>query len=141
MTWPEPTRKRHEQFCELESWTRVRDARGRTGTHHVTYELTLTDGRILRTRISHPVDRTGYGPSIWSHILKDQFAVTEDEFWRCVLDGTPPTRGLPEKPTESLPIDLVHLLIHRVGLSESEVAGMNKATAIARLQQFWTQGD
>lgn len=141
MTWPEPTRKRHEQFCELESWTRVRDARGWTGTHHVTYELTLTDGRILRTRISHPVDRTGYGPSIWSHILRDQLAVTEDEFWRCVLDGTPPTRGLPEKPTESLPIDLVHLLIHRVGLSESEVAGMNKATAIARLQQFWTQGD
>ncbi|MBF6083513.1 cytotoxic translational repressor of toxin-antitoxin stability system [Nocardia cyriacigeorgica] len=141
MTWPEPTRKRHEQFCELEGWAQVRDARSRTGTHHVTYELTLTDGRILRTRISHPVDRTGYGPSIWSHILRDQLGVTEDELWRCVLDGTPPARSRPETPPDSLPIDLVHLLIHRVGLSESEVAGMNKATAIARLQQFWTQGD
>ncbi|WP_280233919.1 cytotoxic translational repressor of toxin-antitoxin stability system [Nocardia cyriacigeorgica] len=140
MTWPEPTRTRHEQFCELEGWTRVGDARGRQGTHHVTYEFTLTDGRVLRTRISHPVDRTGYGASMWAHILRDQLCVTEAEFWRCVLDGTPPNRGLPEIPRESLPIDLVHLLIHRVGLPEIEVAAMNKATAIARLQEFWTQG-
>jgi hypothetical protein len=39
---------------------------GRTGTHHVTYELDLIDGGVLRTRISHPVDRSSYGRSMWS---------------------------------------------------------------------------
>ena len=57
MSWPQSTRQDHEKFCGAEGWGLVRDARGRTGTHHVTYELGLPDGRVLRTRISHPVDR------------------------------------------------------------------------------------
>ncbi|MFV2087505.1 hypothetical protein [Micromonospora sp. LOL_021] len=64
MTWPQPVRQAHEKFCQHEQWTRVRDARGRTGTHHVTFELGLADGRILRTRLSHPVDRSVYGRSL-----------------------------------------------------------------------------
>lgn len=137
VTWPQPTRKDHETFCLVEEWRRVRDARGRTGTHHLTYELVLFDGRILRTRVSHPVDRTDYGPSIWKHILREQLAVDEQSFWRCVRDGVKPDRGVPTPPAEALPADLVHLLISRVGLDESEVASMSKADAIARLQQFW----
>ncbi|MGW3040458.1 cytotoxic translational repressor of toxin-antitoxin stability system [Kitasatospora sp. NPDC001159] len=140
MTWPQPTRERHEQFCKVEGWDRVRDARGRTGTHHVTYELGLYDGRILRTRVSHPVDRTVYGASMWAHILRDQLDVAEDEFWPCVLDGTLPDRGAPEPPREALPADLVHMLINRVGLAEDEIAKMDRAGAIARIQQFWTEG-
>ncbi len=31
------------------------------------------------------------------------------------------------------------MLLSRVGLTESEVAGLTKAEAIARLQQFWTE--
>ncbi|RSN65870.1 cytotoxic translational repressor of toxin-antitoxin stability system [Amycolatopsis sp. WAC 04182] len=139
MNWPQPTRKDHESFCQVEEWRRVRDARGRTGTHHVTYELGLMDGRILRTRISHPVDRTGYGKSIWKHILRDQLDVDEPCFWSCVHDGVKPDRGLPAPQTEALPADLVHMLLSRVGLAESEVAAMSKAEAIARLQQFWTE--
>ncbi|MFG2846705.1 cytotoxic translational repressor of toxin-antitoxin stability system [Kitasatospora sp. NPDC048296] len=140
MTWPQPTREQHEQFCKVEGWDRVRDARGRTGTHHITYEFGLPDGRILRTRVSHPVDRTAYGASMWAHILRDQLDVTEDVFWPCVLDGTLPDRGAPEPPREALPADLVHMLINRVGLTENQVAELNKAQAIARLQQFWTEG-
>jgi hypothetical protein len=50
----------------------------RTGTHHVTYELDLPDGRILRTRISHPPGRTTYGPSsLWAHVPRDQLQVSE----------------------------------------------------------------
>ncbi|MFF7453507.1 cytotoxic translational repressor of toxin-antitoxin stability system [Kitasatospora sp. NPDC008115] len=140
MTWPQPTRERHEHFCKVEGWERVRDARGRTGTHHITYEFGLSDGRILRTRVSHPVDRTVYGASMWAHILRDQLDVTEDVFWPCVLDGTLPDRGAPEPPREALPADLVHLLINRIGLTEDQVAELDKAQAIARLQQFWTEG-
>ncbi|MFC0545597.1 cytotoxic translational repressor of toxin-antitoxin stability system [Kutzneria chonburiensis] len=139
-SWPPPTRKDHETFCEVEQWQRVRDARGRTGTHHVTYELGLVDGRILRARISHPVDRTDYGPSIWKHILRDQLDVDEASFWSCVQDGVRPDRGEPAPPKQALPADLVHLLIAKVGVAESDVAAMTKDEAIARLQAYWTEG-
>jgi hypothetical protein len=118
----------------------VRDAKGRRGTHHVTYELDLSDGRILRTRISHPVDRTDYGPSLWRHILRDQLQVSDEVFWSCVQDGTKPDRGAPTPPSETLPAELVHLLISRAGLPEPEVARMSKADAVARALQFWTEG-
>ncbi|GAA4007147.1 hypothetical protein GCM10022247_31370 [Allokutzneria multivorans] len=119
----------------------MRDARGRTGTHHVTYEFDLADGRILRTRISHPVDRSGYGASMWKHTLRDQLEVGEPEFWACARDGVRPARGVPEPSAEALPVELVHLLITRVGLEESEVAGMSKEEAAARLQRFWAEGE
>ena len=138
--WPQPTRQDHEKFCLVEGWAPVRDVRGRTGTHHVTYELHLPDGRILRTRVSHPPDRTTYGAGRWSHILRDQLGVTEEEFWACVRDGTRPARGVPEAPPEALAADLVHLLITRVGLRDPEVAAMTRAEAIERLNRFWTEG-
>ncbi|GGK74949.1 hypothetical protein Ppa06_33270 [Planomonospora parontospora subsp. parontospora] len=140
MTWPQATRAEHERFCLVEGWSPVRDARGRSGTHHVTYELRLPDGRILRTRISHPPDRTSYGRSLWSHILRDQLAVTEEDFWKCVKEGGKPDRGVPVVPAETLPADLVHLLITKVGLAEAEIARMTREAAIARLQLFWTDG-
>lgn len=140
MTWPPPTRADHDRFCRLEGWRRVRDARGRTGTHHVTYELDLPDGRILRTRISHPVDRSTYGPGIWSHILRDQLQVDEATFWACVKDGAVPGRAISVPPSEALPADLVHLLIAKVGLEEAEVAAMSKEEAVARLQSYWIDG-
>lgn len=118
----------------------MRDARGRTGTHHVTYELPLHDGRILRTRISHPVDRTVYGAALWGHILRDQLDVTDAEFWDCVQNRRLPDRGLPAPPKEALPADLVYLLIHRVGLAEEAVAALSKEQAVERLQRYWTDG-
>jgi hypothetical protein len=137
--WPQPTRADHERFCEVEGWQRVRDAKGRAGTHHVTYELALWDGQVLRTRISHPPDRTSYGPGIRSHILRDQLKVDEAAFWACVTEGKNPDRGAPVVPAEALPADLVHLLLTRVGLTEDEVRRLSKSDAIARLQQFWSE--
>ena len=116
----------------------MRNARGRGGTHHVTYELALTDGRVLRTRISHPVDRTDYGRGMWAHLPWDQLQVEEAEFWACVRDGVKPDRGMPAIPAQALPAELVHLLITRVGVAEAEVAAMNRDEAIARLRRFWT---
>jgi hypothetical protein len=140
VTWPQPTREDHERFCQTEGWRRVRDARGRSGTHHVAYEIDLPDGRILRTRVSHPVDRTAYGRSIWGHILRDQLQVDEAAFWACVQDKVVPDRGVPVPPAEALPADLVHLLLSRVGLSETEILAMTKEQAIARLYAYWIDG-
>lgn len=108
--------------------------------HHVTFKLVLPDGRTLRTRISHPPDRTDYGPSLWRHILRDQLDVDEPTFWACAQDGVRPQRGIPEPPKESLPADLVFLLISRAGLSEAEVAEMSRDDAVARIQRFWSEG-
>lgn len=140
MSWPQPTRQDHERFCLTEGWDRVRDARGRTGTHHVTYELGLPDGRILRTRVSHPADRSGYGRSLWAHILRDQLQVSEREFWDCAKNDVKPERGVPRPPPEALPAEVVHLLITRVRLDEDEVRTMSRDDAIARLQRFWAEG-
>ncbi|HEY5985470.1 MAG TPA: cytotoxic translational repressor of toxin-antitoxin stability system [Streptosporangiaceae bacterium] len=117
----------------------MRDSQGSTGTHHVTYELHLHDGRILRTRISHPPDRSTYGKSIWANILRDQLDVSEAEFWACVQDKVKPDRGEPRVPAEALPAELVHLLITRLGLSDAEIAKMSKADAIARMQEYWSR--
>jgi hypothetical protein len=141
MRWPTPTRQDHQKFCEIEGWEPVRSARGRTGTHHLTYELSLPDGRMLRTRISHPPDRSTYGPSIWGHILRDQLDVTEDVFWNCVQGGVKPARSEPEPPgVEPIPAEVVYLLITRVGLAEADVAGLTKDDAVARLNQYWAEG-
>lgn len=90
--------------------------------------------------MSHPVDRTCYGQSMWKHILRDQLDVGEPEFWSCVNDGVKPDRGIPAPPAEALPADLVYMLISRVGVDEAEVATLSKTEAIARLQQFWIEG-
>ena len=140
MSWPAPTRQAHERFCTIEGWAPARNVRRALG-HHVTYELAVPDGRVLRTRISHPVNREGYGPALWRHTLRDQLCVTEPEFWACVQDRQLPDRGgARQAPPDALPASLVHQLIHEAGLPESEVAAMTKDEAVARMQQFWTTG-
>jgi hypothetical protein len=140
VTWPAPTRGDHQAFCENEGWEPVRNARGKTSNHHaVIYELALHDGRILRTRISHPPDGSTYGANIWGHILRDQLNVNEEAFWACVQKGVKPDRGEPGAPAEALPADLAHLLVTRLQLSSAEVALMTRDEAIARMQEFWSQ--
>lgn len=131
----------HEKFCLTEQWELVVNARGKPVRHHATYRLILPDGRILRTRISRPVDRTTYSGSIWNHILQDQLLVSDDEFWACVEDGVLPARSAPAEPASALPLTLVWQLIHTVGLDENVVAGMTKEQAVQAINDYWmTQG-
>lgn len=106
----------------------------------MTYELDLPDGRTLRTRVSHPPDRTTYGPNLFSHILRDQLDVSVEEFWNCVQEGERPDRGALGVPEDALPAEMVHLLLTRVGLTETQVAGLSKSEAAARLNEYWTSG-
>jgi hypothetical protein len=140
VTWPQPTRADHDWFCTVEGWRPVRDVLGRRGTRRVIYELALPSGGTLRTCVSHPVDQSEYGPRLWGHILGDELDVSDEEFWACVKDGTLPSRGTPAVQADSLPAQLVSLLIHTVGLSDDEVAAMTKEQAVARLDEFWATG-
>ncbi|NCT91976.1 cytotoxic translational repressor of toxin-antitoxin stability system [Cellulomonas sp. APG4] len=139
---PAPTRDAHDTFCTTEGWTLARGAKGQPVTHHRTYELTLPDGRILRTRISKPVNGRTYGRSTWGHILRDQLEVSADEFWACVNDGTLPDRGheAPQPPAEAVPLGVLMKLRSDVGLSDEEIAGMTKDQAVERLNVFFTTG-
>lgn len=139
MSWPAPTRAVHEKFCRIEGCAEVRDAGGRTGTHHRTYELALPDGRVLRTRISRPPDRGTYGAGMWAHILRDQLAVEPGLFWACVRGGEAPDRGARARPAGcSIPASLAAVFLSQVGLSDAEVAAMSRDEAIERVNQFWT---
>lgn len=136
-----PTRQDLLRFCRIEGWSEVRSARGRTGSHHLTFELHLADGRILRTRLSRPADRTDIGSGLFAHILRDQLQVTADEFWECVDNGTPPSRTGPEpSKEESLPAEVVHLLKSKVGLSDTEIRKLDKDAAVETLNHFWAYG-
>ncbi len=132
------TKRDHQSFCLAEGWTQVRNARGRTG-HHVTYELALPDGRVLRTRISHPPDRQAYGASLWRHILRDQLQVSESEFWACVSDGVKPDRDPAEPPESSIPAGVVAQLLAS-GVPEDEIRSLSRDGAIARLTEIWSHG-
>jgi hypothetical protein len=112
-------------------------------SHHETYELSLPDGTVLRTRISRPPDRTTYGPRRWAHILRDQLDVTAAEFWACVQDGAVPDRGTDDARNaieDAIPVEVVTLLLDRVGLTHQQLRGMTRDDAITRLNRYWATG-
>lgn len=136
---PPADRDAHRSFCVIEGWEERPSARGRRGQDHVKYELRLDDGRVLLTRISHPVDRSTYSRSMWTHILRDQLDVTEDEFWACVNDRAVPSRGRQPQPGPSLPAWLVRSLLD-AGLPAEEIAAMDEARAKERIARIWSKG-
>jgi len=135
------SRRDHKRFCEIEGWAEARTARGKPTQHHITYELSLPDGRVLRTRISRPANAEAYGPSLWGQILDAQLVVTEDAFWECVDNGTPPARTHPETevPQSTLPADLAYQLVHTLGLGAQELEGMTREDAVQRLTEHWSR--
>ncbi|GAB3047046.1 hypothetical protein GCM10027053_01040 [Intrasporangium mesophilum] len=137
---PPATRSDHENFCTTEGWVERKRANGKRRSHHVNYELPLPDGRILYTRISHPVDRSTYGPGIFGHILRDQLQVSTEEFWDCVNDQVLPDRGQMQQLTEAIPLGVVRILTQEAHIPESVVRTMTKAEAVARVAEFYTTG-
>lgn len=140
--FPPGNKRAHETFCRNDEWVRVRNATGGVVGHHSTWELLLPDGRVLRTRISRPMDNTDYGSKMWCQILKDQLEVSEAQFWGCVNDRVRPARTsgtvtIPDK--EPIPLGVVEKLIRLVHLTTEEIEKMTKDQAVARLNQFWTE--
>ena len=111
------------------------DARGRAVSHHATFTFATPQGDVLRTRISHPIGRETYAPSMWAHILRDQLHVSADEFWACVLDGVLPDRGAPKVPDAALPLPLVARLVRELGLSRAEIAMLSVEEATELLTE------
>ena len=135
------SRRDHHRFCQVEGWTEVRNARGNRVGHHLTYELILPDGRVLRSRISRPPNTDTYGPGLWTHILTEQLEVTEGQFWACVSERQLPQRtpAANEPPANPLPAGLVHQLIHSAEVPEAEVAAMSLERALEVMNEYWSR--
>lgn len=141
MSYPPATRKDHELFCTTEGWVRTKSARGRRGTDHHRYQFALPNGEMLYTRISHPIDRSDYGSSMWRHILRDQLKVSESAFWACVKDGECPDRGAPTgPPAEAIPVGVVVTLMQDFHIPEAVVRRMTKDEAVARMMELYASG-
>lgn len=140
MKFPTATRRDHEKFCVTEGWTQRTTAAGQAGTHHHNFELTLPDGRMLYTRISHPINRADYGPGLWSHILRDQLEVDNPVFWDCVKHGVLPDRGGPSgAPENAIPAGVVSILLGTFHLPEEEVRAMTTEQAITRMGELFSR--
>ena len=138
-SWPAPERRHHKTFVETEGWTLRGKVAGGNGDHF-RYELALPTGDLLWTKISHPPGKQGYGPRMWSHILKDQLRVTSEEFWACVENGEIPARSVP-KPVAGtgIPIGVVNQLVNRFRVPEAEVMALTKEQAIERLGHLYSE--
>lgn len=135
------SRREHQRFCEIEGWAEVLNARGKPTQHHITYELLLGDGQVMRTRISRPANTDRYGKSLWSHILDDQLHVTVEEFWECVDNKNPPKRGpASDKPDAAvLPASLAYQLVHTLQLTNEEIAQLTLDDAVRLMTEHWAQ--
>ncbi len=66
--------------------------------------------------------------------------VAENDGWSLFFPGLP-NRGQPQPQDPALPVEIAGLLVTKVRLTQSEVAAMTKHEAIARLNQFWAEGN
>jgi len=123
----------HRRFCEIDDWT-SRD------TDHTHYTKILSDGTILRTKVSHGADSTRYGAGLWSRIPKQQLEVTEDAFYKALTDKKPVSRGMPEPPSgPRIPLWLVQNLQTHVGLAEKEALALSPEEARQRWDVWISQ--
>ena len=135
-----PTRADHQQFCDNEGWSPALNARAQSVGHHLTLTLELADGRILRTRISRPVNRTNYAPSMFKHIIRDQLECTVDDFFACVDHATlPPRPQLAATPKTALPLYVAQQLREVVGVPHSTIATLGLAEALELLAKFYVE--
>lgn len=69
-----PKFKNLKKYCDKNGWVMIRD------TDHWYYEKVLTDGTVLRTKISHATHKE-IPTNVWQFILSKQLKISEKEFW------------------------------------------------------------
>lgn len=137
-----PTTHDLNRFCEVDEWEVRKAARGKKAGDHTRYKKVLSDGTILITKVSYGHKQIN-DPDLFKHILRTQLQVTSKQFWAAVDNGSKPQRPGAEpdpQPGETIPFDLARNLLMRAGLTQIELARMNKDEAVARWQEFLTSG-
>ena len=63
-----------KRYCDKNGWVMLRN------TDHWYYEKVLSDGTVLRTKISHGVSKE-IPKILWERIRKKQLRISETTFW------------------------------------------------------------
>ncbi len=120
------------RFLRVDGWEDRDKIRGATKGDHHRYVKILPDGRKLYTRVSHGTGQYD-DPALIARILRDEFEVSEEQFWETLRTKVPPDRGTPESSQSArkdpLPAWLAMILIVKVGVPESEVAELTPERA------------
>jgi hypothetical protein len=136
---PPPSFDDLRRFCELDGWEQLPRVRGGTGDHH-RYRKVLSDGTILRTKVSHGRGEIG-DPGLWRRIWHEQLGLeSEDVFWRALSDRRPVDRGGASSvpPTgPSIPGWVVAGLL-RAGMNEVDLRNLTADEARRRLEEIWS---
>lgn len=142
-----PTYKELRDFCTIDGWVDLKDKRsavqGRKGQalDHYRYEKVLSDGRILRTKVSRGSGQYG-DPSLWRRIWREQLGLeSEEQFWEALRTKKAVVRaGAEVQPPPSTatakPGWLHRNLVLIVGVSEADVLAMSADEAHARWTEF-----
>jgi len=64
-----------KRYCDKNGWVMIRN------TDHWYYEKVLSDGTVLRTKISHSVSKE-IPKYLWDRILRKQLKINKREFWK-----------------------------------------------------------
>jgi len=137
---PAATKNDHYDFCDIEGWEIVRGTKGKPVQHHMTFKLLLGSGRILRTRISRPINNKPYGTELFRHILRDQLEVTADTFWDCVKHRVVPEREAAPKavPQHALPLGLA-MELRRLGVGDKDISSLDPLSAAELLAELYAK--
>jgi hypothetical protein len=128
-----PTQNEIRKFLNVDGWNREE------GSGHETYIKILENGNYLRTHVSRTSRKWPSDPNLWRRILREQLAVTEEEFWAAVDQRVPPCRStalLSSQDVEAIPGWLIESLRRTVGLGNDVIASMSPEEARAAWDHF-----
>lgn len=137
-----PTFRDLKTYLERDGgWEEVPNlARGRWRVgDHWRYRKTLSDGTVLRTKVSHALGDE-IGRDLLGHIVRDQLRTTMEHFRDVVAGRATDEAEASEPQVEPIPGWLVVRLIYTVGMPETEVRRMSAEEAHARWEAF-TRGE
>ena len=64
-----------KRYCDKNGWVMIRNS------DHWYYEKVLSNGNVLRTKISHAISKE-IPKNLWKRILQKQLHLTESDFWK-----------------------------------------------------------
>jgi hypothetical protein len=136
-----PTFRDLKRYLERSGWTLVeRRTRRRSATgDHWRYEKDLPDGTILRTKVSHRLNKQ-IGDDLFARIPRDQLQISRAQFEAVLAGESPDEPRVSTAPAgPSLPGWLVLRLIVTAGIDEKEVRSMSRDEAAAAWDAYRTR--
>lgn len=140
MTPNSPTFGDIRRFLKIDGWREVPpQERGGSRQRHIFFEKVLSEGRVLRTKVSH-ADQKSPTPGTWRQIARHELEVAPDAFWECLRTGEPVARPAPTEEIEyQHPAWVIRILAGSLHMKDAEIAALDPDEAEARARAYWEQ--